>query len=236
MATKRQSNFGQWLVPLLQTSDPLFPTGSYAHSLGLEEIVQMGQVSCPESFADYLEQRLLPYLENLELPHLHFLHDAASREDLEELVNLDFEVGAMKLTRETRQASSSQGKQRLRLLRTVFPDPILDEFSDWVDMSKAPCNHQTVFVLQHALQSIPVEATLLAWLYQAIAAQCGVSMKLIRIGEAGCQKVITRCMADAQGIVQRALDIKKGEEGWFAPVLDIASSRHERAHVRLFIS
>ncbi|MBT3469576.1 MAG: hypothetical protein HN467_09665, partial [Opitutae bacterium] len=49
---------GQWLVPLLQTADPLFPTGSYAHSLGLEEIVQMGQVRDPESLGVYLKERL----------------------------------------------------------------------------------------------------------------------------------------------------------------------------------
>ncbi len=230
------ADIGQWVVPLLQTADPLFPTGSYAHSLGLEEVVQMGQVRDPESMGDYLKDRLLPYLENLELPHLRFLYQAAAAKDLEMLVELDFELTAIKLTRELREASASQGRQRLRLLRSVFPDPFLEQFDEYIRKKVAPCNHQTVFAIQHALQGVPLEASLLTWLYQAVAAQCSASMKLIRIGEEGCQKIICRCMEDAGDIVRRAIRISREDTGWFNPVLDIASSRHERAHVRLFIS
>ena len=32
-----QGGNSPWLAFVLQTSDPLFPTGAYAHSLGLEE-------------------------------------------------------------------------------------------------------------------------------------------------------------------------------------------------------
>jgi urease accessory protein len=231
-----EAALGTWLVPLLQTSDPLFPTGSYAHSLGLEEIVQMKQVREPETFCAYLKDRLVPYLENLELPHLKFLYEAAKARDLDTLIDLDFELGAMKLTREVRQASASQGRQRLRLIRSIFPNSFLEEVADRFSEANAPCNHQTIFALQHVQQSIPVEASLLAWLYQAIAAQCAASMKLIRIGEEGCQKIITTCMEDASGVVQRAMEISREDVGWFNPVLDIASSRHERAYVRLFIS
>jgi len=230
-----EASLGSWLVPLLQTSDPLFPTGSYAHSLGLEEIVQMGQVKEPQTFCAYLKDRLVPYLENLELPHLKFLYEAAKAQDLETLMELDFELGAMKLTREVRQASASQGRQRLRLIRSVFPHPFLEEFAEYAAEKGTPCHHPTIFALQHVLQSIP-PATLLAWFYQAIAAQCAASMKLIRIGEEGCQKIITICMEDASGVVRRAMQISREEVGWFNPVLDIASSRHERAYVRLFIS
>ncbi len=34
-----------WLPFLLQTSDALFPTGAYAHSLGFEEIVRLRVVT-----------------------------------------------------------------------------------------------------------------------------------------------------------------------------------------------
>ena len=233
---ERASSLGKWVVPLLQTADPLFPTGSYAHSLGLEEVVQMGQVRDPESLGAYLKERLIPYLENLELPHLRFLYQAANSKNLELLTELDFELTALKLTREIRQASANQGRQRLRLLRSIYPDPLLDQFDECIREQGAPCNHQTIFAIQHTFQGVPLEASLLTWLYQTVAAQCSASMKLIRIGEEGCQKIICRCMEDAEGIVRRATRISREDAGWFNPVLDIASSRHERAHVRLFIS
>ena len=230
------SDSWQWVGPLLQTVDPLFPTGSYAHSLGLEELVQMGQANDAENLESYLRDRMIPYLENLELPYLRFLHDAAAGEDLELLIALDLEITAMKLTRETREASSTQGRQRLRILRSIYPNPFLDLVDQHIQKNKTGCNHLTVFAIQHSLQGIPNRVSLLTWLYQAIAAQCVASMKLIRIGEQGCQKIICGCMRDATDIVRRSLGVPREDAGWFNPVVDIASSRHERAHVRLFIS
>ena len=40
---------------MLQTIDPLFPIGSYAHSYGLEEIVSMGKACNTNDLADYLK-------------------------------------------------------------------------------------------------------------------------------------------------------------------------------------
>ena len=45
----------------------MFPTGAYAHSLGLEGAVQDDLVCDLESFQTFLEQMVVPGLEKLEL-------------------------------------------------------------------------------------------------------------------------------------------------------------------------
>ena len=48
--------------------------------------------------------------------------------------------------------------------------------------------------------------------------------------------MLTACLNDAKRRVEEALTIPRREIGWFDPLLDIASMRHEIAGERLFIS
>jgi urease accessory protein UreF len=58
------------------------------------------------------------------------------------------------------------------------------------------------------------------------------------MGELACQKIIHRCIdrERVQDILSKSLDIQRGNAGFFNPLLDIASARHELAFSRLFIS
>ena len=106
----------RWLPFLLQTTDSLFPTGAYAHSSGLESLVQLGLVTDAPTLAAFLRTHALPALARYELPYLGFAREAAARGDLPTLVALDREYGAGKLAREAREASAGIGMQRLRML------------------------------------------------------------------------------------------------------------------------
>src|ERR1043165_120345 len=90
---------------LLQTSDALFPTGAYAHSLGFEEIVRLGLVRDEASLREFLRWQIIPALRPLALPYLRFAFDAATAGDLDALCAMDHEISAWKLARETREAS-----------------------------------------------------------------------------------------------------------------------------------
>src|SRR5882757_8652611 len=74
----RQSALDSWLPQLLQTTDSIFPTGSYAHSFGFEELAGLGLVHNAETLANFLRQQIVPALEHLELPYLRFAHEAAA--------------------------------------------------------------------------------------------------------------------------------------------------------------
>src|SRR5206468_508467 len=66
----------EWLGFLLQTSDPLFPTGAYAHSMGLEEMVRLSIVRDEATLLEFLRSQILPALAHLDLPYLRFARDA----------------------------------------------------------------------------------------------------------------------------------------------------------------
>jgi urease accessory protein len=222
-----------WLPSLLQTSDALFPTGAYAHSLGFEEIVRLGLVKDEASLATFLQDQLIPAQRQHELPYLRF---ACAAESLEDRCSVDHEISAWKLARESRQASTQLGGRRLRALRTISAAPEYTAFEEAVQAGTAAGHHLVVCGLQARVECIPLSAALTTYYYQSLAAVCAAALKLIRIGQDGCQRVLRAASLQAQATVQHSLAVAREDAGWFNPLLEIASMRHERANERLFIS
>ncbi len=224
----------EWLTLVLQTSDPLFPTGAYAHSNGLEEIVRLGIVRDEETLRAFLQRQILPMLERLELPYLLALRGALDAQNFPALVRLDRELSAVKIAAEARAESLAVGRQRLRMLLRIAPTAALAELSCAVQTDAAAGHHLTVFAVQMA--AVPREVMLQVWLYQTLAGACSASLKLIRIGQEGCQRVLRHCLDHAGETVARALSMNAADIGCFNPLRDIASMRHATAPERMFIT
>ena len=222
-----------WLPFLLQTTDALFPTGAYAHSLGFEEIVRLGLVTNESTLQDFLHQQIIPAQQHHELPYLRFAYTANT---LEERCAIDREISAWKVARETREASAQLGGRRLRTLRTISTARQLAEFDEAIQQGQAAGHHLVVCALQAHVEGIPLLAALATWFYQSLAAICAAAMKLIRIGQDGCQRVLRTAGQNAETVIQTSLTVSREDAGWFNPLLEIAGMRHERAHERLFIS
>lgn len=222
-----------WLPFLLQTADALFPTGAYAHSLGFEEIVRFGVVRDEAGLRDFLLQQIAPAQERLELPYLRFAFHA---ESVEELCVLDREIDAWKLARETRLASAQLGVRRLKALRTISAEEPFAEFETAIQSGRASGHHLVVCALQAKVEGVPLPAALAAYYYQSLAAICAAALKLIRIGQEGCQRALRTACGRAAHVLRGSLAVAREDAGCFNPMLEIASMRHERANERLFIS
>lgn len=225
-----------WLAQLLQTSDAFFPSGSYAHSFGLEGLVQLGQTADRNGFRAFLREQIVPAMKNLELPFVRLAHQAAQDADLARLRGLDEKYGAMKGAFELRQASSGIGSQRLQLLLKIAPHPLLMRLEEERSMGRFQAHAAIIFGAQTAITETPVEAALVSYYYQTLAALVSAAMKLIRMGQIGGQSLLSECLAEAGEVVGHSLAIDDADIGWFLPALDIASARHETAYTRIFIS
>jgi len=219
-----------WLAFLLQTADPLFPTGAYAHSLGLEEAVRLGVVSNEKMLCRFLKQQVIPSLARFELPFVQKAHAAAQHGSTEELLALNAELSAWKLAAESREASLQIGGRRLQMLLKIAATPLLEDFA-------RTCGGRAHHAIVCGIQGVamPLEAALMAYLYQSLSGYCSAALKLIRIGQDGCQRVLRECLAFAGDLVKACSDASESP-GFFNPMLEIASMRHERAFERLFIS
>jgi len=221
-----------WLPWLLQTSDPLFPTGSYAHSFGLEEFVRLTAATDESSLLSFLTLQILPALTNQELPYLRYLH--ASSSDLPGIIQLDHEINAWKIPAELRAASLRLASRRLDILLKTAPTPLLTQLAARIAAKDTPGHHLTITAAQYA--NVPLEPALMTYLYLTLSSYCVAALKLLRIGQEACQRVLSRCLESAPAAVRDSQSIPRTQAGAFNPLLEIASMRHQFAFERLFIS
>ncbi|MCB1133484.1 MAG: urease accessory protein UreF [Verrucomicrobiae bacterium] len=213
---------------LLQANDSAYPSGSYAHSFGLEELVEAGVVGSPEELERFLESQVLPALLTFDLPYFAKAHRAANEEDIAALLAMDSELDAWRLPEETREASRRIGSQRLDLLVSLDASDLAPRFR-----GHQPRGHHLI-VTAIELAALPTAHAGRAFACQTVSGLTAASMKLIRIGQTSCQKILRRTLEKLGGEIDTALT--RDPDGWFNPLLEIASLRHARSHARLFIS
>ncbi len=236
MFSNINSDMNLWLSRLLQLSDATFPTGSYAHSLGLEGVVQRGLISSPDTLEKYITEIIIPTLAHVDLPFIAHAYRSAAHNDIEALSKLDQQCGAMKGSRELRQACESIGIQRLQMLVRIMDCSLLSDLE--VKQRNGDINgyDPIIFGAYCAASSIPIEATATCYYYQSIASLLSASLKLIRIGQTACQRILTDALKKSSQTIRVALAVKIEDIGWFTPTIEIASAQHETTYTRLFIS
>src|SRR5712691_1831975 len=103
---------GHSLLDVLQIAESSFPSGSYAHSFGLEGLYALGEVD----LEGHLRFVLGNGLARLELP---LVREAFCVERLDQLVRLDALMDVLLPVREFRLASRSIGRSFLRAATNV---------------------------------------------------------------------------------------------------------------------
>src|SRR4051812_7062460 len=84
-----------WLGRLLQASDSFFPTGSYAHSFGLEGLVQEGTVRDRATLRGFVFRSALPALQRTDLPSAAHAWHALEKPDWKKIGKLSVLASAL---------------------------------------------------------------------------------------------------------------------------------------------
>jgi len=225
-------NHGFW--HFLQTTDSAFPVGGFAHSYGLEGMVQAGAVRTPGDLNEFLLKTWIPILTHIDFPLVRLSHRHAS--ELETVFRLDQLAWAVRATSESRRAQQQMGQQRLKLIARLTGHPRLSELSDMAASGGWMANWPVVCGVECACLGSSLEESLTAYAYQSINGILAASAKLIRIGPTEIQQMLHACGHHVEKARTTSVDIHEDEIGWFSPLLDITGAGHEHAYSRLFIS
>ena len=228
----------RWLVGLLQAGDSFYPTGGYAHSFGLEGLVELGVVRDRATLADFFRLSVLPALRQAELPiaaHAYAALDPAAP-DWPRVVELCVLSHALKSPRELRAATENIGRQRAELAARLHANPLGADYLARASAGAWPFSAAVSASLEGRVLGAPRDAVLAGVCYSTLSATLSAAMKLLRIGQNAGQAVLTEALASAPESIAHAVTVPLDEIGWFNPWLDIASARHETADARMFIS
>jgi len=225
-----------WLCGLLQAGDSFYPTGSYAHSFGLEGLVQQGVIRDRATLREFIFRSALPALRHTDLPVAAHAWNAFGGPAWDRIKELCVLSSALKTAREGRVASENIGRQRAELCASLHASALAQEFIRRASAEGWPFSAPISAGLEGRVVGAPLTAVLAGVSYSNLAALIAAAMKLLRLGQNGAQSLLTEALSAAPVLIAAAETTPLDEIGWFNPWLDIAAARHESSDARMFIS
>ncbi|GGA00110.1 urease accessory protein UreF [Salipiger profundus] len=205
-------------LTLHQLFSPAFPTGAFAWSHGLETAVQEEQVTDAESLQAWLEALLR---HGAGWSDAVLLAQAAQGGDAAELTELGL---ALSPSAERRAETDQQGRAFAATVSQVWG----------VEIPPAP--YPVAVGLTVRALDLPLAEALRLFLQAVVSNLAGAGVRLVPLGQTDGQRVVQAlaplCAAQAEAALTAGLD----DIGGFAPLLDIASQRHDMLYSRLFRS
>ena len=213
---------------LFQLTDSACPTGGFAHSSGVEELVAVGLVRD----ADDLLRELTGYVEESlpgrELTFVGQAWDAGRDGDRPAVTSLVRERLATRLTRSARDAEGQRGQALLRVVEAVAgPGPL---------STAAAGSHAVLFGVAGAAIGADRRSVVRAAAFNQVSAMAQAAVRLGRIGPTGAQHVLGRLAGPLERAVTESEARRHGEWHGFAPIWELAQSRHEHRPSGMFIT
>lgn len=226
----------QQLLVLTQLTDSMFPSGGFVHSEGLETFVQSGQVEYIEQLEEILKTRLHYDWATQDMIAVHVAISAYHNQDMSLICQLDEQLTAMKMAKETRLASNRVGRQTLRTILMLASDDFLLDYQQHITTKTVSGHQAIVFGLITAMVDIEPAPALTAFAYNMVSSQVSIALKLMRFGQTQAQQLLWNLQPNIEDAVTLALDGDIDTMQSFIPAWDIRAMQHEYLFRRLFNS
>ncbi|XP_069122779.1 uncharacterized protein [Argopecten irradians] len=217
------------LLTVLQVSDTVFPTGGFAHSLGLETAVRQRILKTPEELNDYI----LCTLENSGsfcLPFVREAHDACW--DKDKILDLDNLCEVCTTNHVAKRASVRQGRSLLDTSSQAFRvEQILE-----IKGSLEYCHHPVVFGCVCGAMGIDLLTTLTTYLFNCLRTVIAAAVRLDQIGAIQAQVVQTEFQSRISEILERHTSRSTDEACLLYPLVDVFQNTHDTMFSKLFYS
>lgn len=231
-----RGNGGDQLFTLLQLTNPSFPTGAFSHSFGFETWIYNGAVGDARE-AEYRCRAWIRYgIATCDAVAVAQAYRAALNGDAERLASLDRSLGAMKLARETRDASIMTGKALLAACRDIFDLEGMRRYRVMMDGGSCDGHHAIIFGTAGAGLGLGEAETVSTYLWSSFSSLIAVAQRLVPFGQVDAQRIVTAVgpLLDECAIIARTRQPERMSSAYAA--LDAAAMRHERLPTRLCIS
>lgn len=188
-----------------------------------------------EELSRYVIESLTTGMGERDAVAVGLAHDAHASGSLEIAFNVDRELEAMKLGRESRIASRQMGRQVMRLAANQLArQPLIEDYLVAVEAEQTPGHLAVSLGLTLAAAGWSKEDTIAAFLYHTATGYVAAAMKLLPIGQREGQRLLESWLEVIERVSLNASH-QQVLQSW-SPIQDIYAMRHSRLESRLFRS
>lgn len=213
-----------------QLADSAFPSGGFAHSLGIEALQAHGLINDDRDLFT-ASRTILRQQTRACLPMLRATHLQANR-----FVEIDLFCDAVTTNHIARQASCAQGRAFLRAASEAFSSPAIERLEDRTRTGCSPGHLPPVFgVVGHSL-NLTLHETAELFTFLTLRGLMSAAVRLGLTGPLQAQSVISRLIPDARSACDRGLALELNDVAETSPILGLAQANQGRLYSRLFQS
>jgi urease accessory protein len=222
-------------------TDSALPTGSFAHSAGLETYIQANQVHDAASFSSWLHGylRQASFNDALAVKFAVELVGASKSDDekLDLLAQLDALLHAAQTPKQVRVSMNSMGKRMSRVASIVAPDGFLvQEYARAISARTMHGNPGIATGLVLAAVGVSAREAVDAYLMQLATSMTQNAIRAIPLGQDAGQRVLVGAYPVIETAGQMTMAHTMADLGVVAPRLEVAQMQHEKLHARMFMS
>ena len=224
------------LLALLQLGDSSFPSGAFSHSYGLETYIQEGTIYDKESFFQWARVYLEKQLAFTDGLASRLALEALTKNEVDDIWKLDQKLYAQNLPEEARQANRRIGERLIKMGIELYAIPLLGEYLKKIRTKEVFGHPALVFMMMCDFLKINKHQAILTYLYSTIVTLVQNGVRGIPLGQTAGQRILLELQPYLVQTVKRIEMLDSDDLGAAAPGIEIAQMRHERLHVRLFMS
>ena len=223
------------LIRLLQFGDSTFPVGAFSFSSGLESAIQTGVVTGVETLREFTKTAVEQSARGDAIALLH-AHRAAQEGDMDQLILIDEQVRARKISEEARTMTTRMGKKFIELAATMLDSDLLANWRLRIEADETPGCYPVALAIAFSAQGLPERSAFVVHQYGIAATILSAALRLLKVSHIDTQKILYDVNKGSEQLFQEAVHARLSDMCGFSPLLDILTAVHTKAHVRLFMN
>jgi urease accessory protein len=216
---------------MLQIADSAFPVGGFAHSAGLEAMVQQGWPSTIDELDTYAAAHLWN-VGHCSLPFVAAAYDAPA-----DLAAIDSRLDALLSNHVANRASRTQGRAFVATCARVFEEADIRRLAESVHATTAFRSHfAPLFGAGMALLGLERRQALALHLHSALRGLLSAAVRLAVVGPHEAARIQDRRAPILETVLAECAELSLEQASTVVPVLDVVWATHDALYMRLFQS